>query len=202
MTLRHTLTALALVFCVASGAYAQDTLPDPDAPRFRVQVFGDVMADFGARVSAYAALRDEMAQGLPPLQVDEPGEVQKRVRALAAKIRAARKGAKRGDIFTAAISRRFQDALRRMDENTWADIADDNPGDFSKHVNDSYPEKKTFSTVPANILALLPQLPADVEYRFLNRHLILLDTRASLIVDWIPFAIQCADGDDKSSCHK
>jgi hypothetical protein len=160
------------------------------------------MADFTARVSAYTSLRSELEKGLPPLTVDEPGRVQAAVRALAEKIRVARARARRGDIFTPAIARAFKKALRNVDESTWGDIADDNPGEFAARINASYPEHKTFSTVPPNILAILPRLPEEMEYHFLGRHLILLDTRSSVIVDWIPLAIQCADGDDKPSCHR
>ena len=57
-------------------------------------------------------------------------------------------------------------------------------------INGTYPEDKPLSTVPPNILAVLPRLPDDIQYRFLGRHLILLDTRANVILDRIPFAIQ------------
>jgi hypothetical protein len=38
-------------------------------------------------------------------------------------------------------------------------------------------------------LALLPDLPDGVEYRFVGTHLILRDARANLIIDHIPNAI-------------
>ena len=204
MTLRHTPLAAALVLLFVSTSYAQEPASDPKtgAPRFQVEVFGDVMADFSARVAAYARMRSELEKGLPPLRVDEPVRVRQAVDALAARIRAARPDAKRGEIFTPAISREFRKALLQTDDSTWADIVDDNPGEFSKRVSGSYPEKKPFSTVPPNILAVLPRLPDSMEYRFLGRHLILLDTRASVIVDWISYAVGCGDSDDKSACHR
>jgi hypothetical protein len=106
----------------------------------------------------------------------------------------ARAEAKEGDIFTPPISVEFRKALRlEMNAATWAALRDDNPGEFSPQINGSYPERKPLSTVPPSILAVLPRLPDDIEYRFLGRHLILLDTRASVILDRIPYAIQCAD---------
>ena len=36
----------------------------------------------------------------------------------------------------------------------------------------------------------LPKLPEDLEYRFVSRTMILLDTHANLIVDFVPNAIQ------------
>jgi hypothetical protein len=200
----RTSIALALIVACASMGYAQDAKTDqtPEPPRFKVEIFGDVMADFSARVSAYVELRDELRKGTPALAVGDPAQVRHAVDALAARIRVARAGARRGDIFTPTISREFKKVLVQTDDTTWADIVDDNPGEFSTRINGTYPEKKPFSTVPANILAALPRLPDDVEYRFLGRHLILLDTRASVIVDWIPYAMGCGDSDDKSSCHR
>jgi hypothetical protein len=61
-------------------------------------------------------------------------------------------------------------------------------------VNGAYPRKQPLSTVPSNILAALPRLPDDVEYRFVGRHLILLDIRARVILDRIPYAIESAQG--------
>jgi hypothetical protein len=49
------------------------------------------------------------------------------------------------------------------------------------------------STVPANVLSVLPELPPDIQYRFLGRHLVLHDTRANVIVDRMRCAIQCRD---------
>ena len=60
----------------------------------------------------------------------------------------------------------------------------------------SYPNEKPLSTVPRNILAALPRLPDDIQYRFLGRHLILRDTRANVILDRIPYAIQRRDCDE------
>jgi hypothetical protein len=200
----RTSLAIALILACASVGYAQDAKTDqkPEPPRFKVEIFGDVMADFSARVSAYVELRDELRKGTPALAVGDPAQVRHAVDALAARIRVARAGARRGDIFTPTISREFKKVLVQTDDTTWADIVDDNPGEFSTRINGSYPEKKPFSTVPPNILAALPRLPDDLEYRFLGRHLILLDTRASVIVDWIPYAMGCGDSDDKSGCHR
>jgi hypothetical protein len=80
--------------------------------------------------------------------------------------------------------------LLEIDAKTWAAIMDDNPGKFPVHINGSYRDGKPLSTVPPNILAVLPRLPDDIQYRFLGRHLILFDTRASVILDRIPHAIQ------------
>jgi hypothetical protein len=43
------------------------------------------------------------------------------------------------------------------------------------------------------MLAVLPRLPDDVWYRFLERDLILHDSRANIILDRIDDAIRCDD---------
>ena len=112
---------------------------------------------------------------------------------LANKIRLARAGATEGEIFTAAISVTFKNLLiREVDEGTLAAVMDDNPGEFAHPINGTYPDGKPFATMPVNILAALPQLPADLEYRFTGHHLILVDTRANVILDRMPCAIDCA----------
>jgi hypothetical protein len=200
MRLRLTSLAVALIVSVASVCYAQPATTNQtrDTPDFTVQVWGYIVADFSARVWDYSELRSELEKGLPPLTVtDDAAEIRRAVHALAKRIRVARAGAKQGDMFTPTISVEFRKALTlEMDANTWAAIMDDNPGEFSNQINGTYPDEKPLSTVPPNILAALPRLPDDIQYRFLGRHLILLDTRANMILDRIPYAIQCRDCDE------
>ena len=205
MRLRLTSLAAGLVILLASVGYAQTatTKQDRDTPDFRVQVWGYIMADFSTRVWDYFELRNELERGLPPLTVtDDPGEIRRAIHALAKRVRVARAEAKQGDLFTPAISLEFRKVLIvEMDADTWAAIMDDNPGEFSNQINGTYPEDKPLSTVPPNILAVLPRLPDDIQYRFLGRHLILLDTRANLILDRMPCAIERADRDE-GTCRR
>ena len=111
---------------------------------------------------------------------DDPAQIRSRELALASKIRLARNGAKQGAIFTRTISVEFRRALlAEMSSDTRETLRDDNPGAFSHAINGTYPKTKPFSTVPINILAALPRLPDDIEYRFVGRHLVLHDTRAN-----------------------
>jgi hypothetical protein len=61
-------------------------------------------------------------------------------------------------------------------------------------VNAPYPDKAPRSSVPATILLSLPELPKGLEYRFLGRHLILLDSMSNLIVDYLPEVVPKAIG--------
>jgi hypothetical protein len=153
-------------------------------------VWGDQVTTFTSRLEAYVALRNQLETGLP-----RPAS-----HALAERIRAARAKARQGDLLTPALSLEIQKSLRReIDAHTWKVIMDDNPGEIPSQVNDEYKEGKPLATMPPNILAALPRLPADIEYRFVDRHLILLDSRAKMILDRIPYAIRDPGGEQ--SCR-
>jgi hypothetical protein len=196
--------AMALTFVVASGGGGTNRLVEaeqqPEAPNFKIEILGYIVADFSSRVQNYFDLRTKLEIGLPALVVTEdPREIAIAEVALARRIRVAREEATRGDIFTPAISVELKKLLQfAMNATTWAALMDDNPGEFSHHVNGNYSKRKALSTVPPSILAVLPTLPDDIEYRFIGRDLILRDTRANVILDWIPDAIRCADCKESS----
>jgi hypothetical protein len=191
-----TVAVIALLVVRSVSVSAQGVPPDAQVPVFKVQIFGEVLADFTSRIDSYAALRNELERGLPPRVVTESAaEILQRTRALAERIRAARKNAKEGDIFTGTVGAEFRKALQaQADLLTCAALADDNPGKQSVRINGSYPEHDPLSTMPANVLASLPRLPEDVEYRFAGKHLILFDTRAGVLLDRLPSAIKCSGG--------
>jgi hypothetical protein len=176
-----------MIFCVLAAAAS----PTAQPPGCEPPVWGDTVTVFDSRVKAYLALRDKLEGSLPrPIATGTLAEVSAARRTLAAHIRAARERAKQGDLFTAAIATEIRKSLRpAIDAHTWKVIMDDNPGEVPSQVNDEYREGSPLATMPPNVLAALPRLPEDLEYRFVERHLILLDTRARVIVDRIPYAI-------------
>jgi hypothetical protein len=153
-----------------------------------------LLADFSARVQKYHDLRDKLDEGAArQTQHKDPGKIVAEKQTLADRVRAARFGAKPGDIFTPEVQpvlkRLLKPAFKGTDgaenKNT---IAEEKPAVALK-VNSPYPEKEPLSTVPPDVLKQLPQLPKDLEYRFVRKHLILFDSRANLIVDVLPNAI-------------
>jgi len=155
------------------------------------QVSQSVDADFERRVAAYVELRTAQQAGLPTLTgADDPAEVRKVELALAERIRTARPRATQGDIFSTDMAAAVRRTLREhMDPATRKAIADETIGRFPHQVNDAYPKSAALSTMPPNLLALLPALPADLQYRFVGGDLVLHDIRSNLIVDRIPEAI-------------
>jgi hypothetical protein len=185
--------ALILASVLIAATQPAASAPDAQLPDFRIEVWGFAIADFSARMDAYAALRRELEQGLPALKVtNDPAEIVRTENMLAIRIRQARRHARRGDIFTPNIRAAFRELLRsRTTPGTCELIKDDNPGEFGYDVNGTYPKTQPVSTVPASMLAVLPRLPADIQYRFLRRDLILHDLRANVILDRIENAITC-----------
>jgi len=183
----------AAVMMFLAPAFAQQQPAQLPVVEFNVEVLGDALSDFTAKMDAYAALRRSLQEGLPELAVtDRPIEIRQAEQLLAQRIREARAGAGRGDIFTEKIRRGFRQLLRPVTNAATCEvIRDDNPGEFSYAVNSDYPKNKPFSSVPAAMLAVLPRLPEDVWYRFLDHDLILHDSRANIILDRIDNAIRC-----------
>ena len=56
-------------------------------------------------------------------------------------------------------------------------------------VNHKYPPSVPLQSTPPTLLVNLPQLPPGLEYRVVGHHLVLMDSKANLIVDYIPNAI-------------
>jgi hypothetical protein len=177
-------------------------------PDYRVRVQGyfdsDALRDFGRRVRGYVELRNDLQTGIPTLKITvDADEIERAEEALARRIRRARAEAKRGDILAPPIAGQIKKMLVvEVDAKTLAAIMDDNPGEFRFRLNGTYPKDRPLSTVPPNLLALLPALADDVEYRFVGRNLILRDTRANIVIDTIPYALTCRDCDDDDEQHK
>lgn len=151
--------------------------------------------DFVQRVNAYVDLHKRLEATLPKLpQEASPEAIDKYQRALAALIRKERTGARRGDIFVPAAQKAIKAVLARVfgapdGKQLKASIMDENPVDAPISINGRYPSTVPLSTVPPQVLASLPKLPPEIEYRFVGDRLILLDTHAYLIVDYIDNAL-------------
>ena len=68
-------------------------------------------------------------------------------------------------------------------------IMDENPPGLALKVNMLYPEDRPLATMPPEVLKDLPKLPEELDYRFVGDDLILLDTHAHVIVDFIAGAM-------------
>jgi len=199
MNLRRLAPSLGLLLMYPAVATAQVAANRGiDQPDFTVIVQGtfdaETLAEFTKRIEDYAALRAKLEKGLPPLvPTDNADAIERFEHRLAERIRGAR-AAHRGQIFAPSMVRQVKQMLAvRADPQTIAAMMDDGPAEFDVDVNDTYSKRRSLATMPPNILLTLPDLPRDIEYRFVGRHLILRDARANMIIDEIPFAFHCQD---------
>jgi hypothetical protein len=153
-----------------------------------------VLAQFHCAVREYVGLHRMLEIPLPTQTLtSDPEEIRRATDALATAIRAARAGAKQGDVFTkqgglmirarvhAALDRHAYDAtvlLHAMQADT-----EGPPPPLA--VNRPFPWHAGNAMWPL-MLQELPALPEELEFRFVGRDLVLLDVHANLIVDILP----------------
>jgi hypothetical protein len=148
------------------------------------------LQQFEARLKDYVALHRKVEADLPKLpKKATPEEIDRNQRALGERIAAARRNARPGELFTPAmqalVKRTLQEVLGGPGGKALkASIMDENPGLPKMAVNSRYPDQVPLSTMPPQVLASLPALDEDLEYRFIGRRLVLLDVHAHLIVDF------------------
>jgi hypothetical protein len=180
--------ALSVSLGCGTGEARQDKV-NPDAA---------TLQDFQRRIEAYIKLRNRADNGAPPLkETSDPAKIKAAQMELAKRIREHRANARRGDILTPQVEKLFRrllyPELKGPDAaETKETIKDDapKPGAVPFKVNATYPENQPLPTVPPDLLARLPKLPEELEYRIIDKHLILRDIDANLIVDYMPNVIR------------
>jgi len=179
---------LFVFLCAPVGVYSQQPV-NPDSL---------IAQDFENRVADYVKIHKLAEAKVPSLKpTDSPASIAVREDGFARAIRAARPGARQGDIFTPAISAEFRRLIAitmrgRNAARIRASLAHAEPVDPQIAVNGSYPMRAgvPLQSTPPTLLLNLPQLPHEVEYRIVGRSLVLRDVKANLIVDFMPRAIQ------------
>jgi hypothetical protein len=189
---------LGLGLVVALGSPNQPRAPTASG-RQPAQNVSDaaVLTDFQARVHEYAVLHRCLEGPVPTVAVsDNWTEVHAAIQALAAKIRVARKAARRGEIFSPDIERVFRRTIGECLQGCNIDdlltsLNEENPDGLVlvPRVNGAWPDEASYGPMPPHLLAALPPLPEELQYRFMNRDLVLLDVHANVIVDFIRKAL-------------
>ena len=168
-----------LILCLL--AVATGSVPNPPNPAFQ---------EFETRLKDYVALHRKLEEALPKLpDKASPEEIDRNQRQLGKRIAASRSDSRPGEFFTPAIQdlvrASLKDVLNDMGKkNLMGSIMDENPGPIKLAINTRYPDEVPLSTMPPPILAALPPLEEELEYRFIGRRLVLLDVHAHLIVDY------------------
>jgi hypothetical protein len=147
---------------------------------------------FSARVNAYLEFRSDFTEMVPPLRMAPNAAILDTASdALARALRAARPEAKQGDIFApdiaAAFRYRIQEVLWRMPYPPAAlmeNLALEAPHPVRLGVNERF--DGAYGELPECVLSVLPELPRELQYRFVGADLVLVDTEARMIVDILP----------------
>ena len=165
-----------------------------------------VFEPFQKAVEQYWKVREQAAKkALKHSEKATPEQIAARTQQLRESIGIARAGAKQGDVFVPAVRDPFVAVIRSevkgpAGKSAKVTIMDENPrspgvpGNVRVIVNGSYPSSTPRSTLPPSLLLRLPTLPDGLEYRFVGRTLILEDTEAAMIIDFIPNALPGGSG--------
>ena len=150
---------------------------------------------FEERVKAYVKLREQLEEKTPKVSKDAtPEQIEAYQKAFEEVVRAARAGAKQGDVFTPdaaqyvrlTIRQEFKGKDRQELRKT---ILEADTKGVPLRVNYPYPDNKELTEMPPTLLLKLPQLPKQVKYRFVGHNLLLVDRENTLIVDYMPNAL-------------
>lgn len=187
-TLRATMCVVALAALPASAVGRLQT-PTP-----AVNPTGAAVHAFQQKVAEYVKLHNEAETKVPNLaETSDPAKIAAREVALGRTIRQMRAGARPGDIFIAE----FQPYLRTLVRRDFAErprgdrqaLAEEQPKTMALEVNMTYPTSIPLATFPGKLLRSLPDLPPELEYRIVGRHVILRDVKANIIVDFVRDAL-------------
>ncbi len=206
MTVIRSMGVIGLACVLGAGTAHAQKPPTPqisDATRAKAAATNAnpealVLVDFQKRVNAYMAIHKAAAKdSLSIKETKNPGEIKAAQLALAAHIRAARANARPGDVLTPEIRNKFRRLMfpeltgtagREVKAELEEDVHEKDEGTPKKvtyKVNAAYPEGNALPTTPTNILMSLPKLPEELEYRIVDKNLILRDVQANIIVDFI-----------------
>lgn len=153
----------------------------------RVNPTAEGVAAYQKRVAAYLELRRDLTKKIREVkETGDPAKISSREKALGQAIAAARQGAKAGDIFgdlsPFLLKILAEDWQSRAPADRKAALAE-LPANLKLTINEPYPTTQPLATVPSRLLARLPVLPEELEYRLADRQLLLRDRDANLIVD-------------------
>ena len=178
MNCRYTIRVAMLLLAVATSWALDDA---------------QIVRDFQARVASYVEL--EKQQAGPVKATDSPSKLEQDKDQRAEKVRSARTGARQGDIFTPEIAAYFRRQIAATlaghdGRKVRSTLRHAEPlPDLHLEVNARYPQNIPLQSTPPTLLLNLPRLPDKLQYRIVGRALLLYDTEADLIVDYVPNAV-------------
>jgi hypothetical protein len=194
--------AVLAIIAIAAGASVPAQIPQLPAPGPAEPVLQEIVAmqAFEDRVTRYVLQHRLLEATVPPLQpTRDVRQIDMAVQALAVRIRLARTDARPGDLITPEAGLVFRRRIAACLTAEWAAVLADNAAEVEEEgvpagppvvlrVNMTWPEPVPFGVVPPQLLAALPRLPDELQYRIVGNALVLWDHHANLIVDFLPDA--------------
>ena len=181
----RTFFVVVLTGLLSVTAIAQDSTPNQP-----------IAEAFEKRVKAYVKLREGIEEKMPKLSTEaKPEEIEVHKKKLQDSVRAARVGAKHGDIFTpdavALIRNIIKEEFKGKDrvELRKTVLVEAEVKSLPLRVNYPYPETKEQLEMPPTLLLKLPQLPKQIRYRFVGDNMLLVDRENGLIIDFMTNAV-------------
>lgn len=189
----------AAILCIATVGYDvraqlyfQQTHESPKLSPHDKQL----VETFQKRAKKYAKMREKLEEKMPKLSKEaKPEEIQNHKQQFQERVRAARAGAKHGDVFTkqamAYIRGIIKDEFKGKERVEFRDtvLREADTKAVPLRVNYPYPESEELLEMPATLLLRLPQLPKQLRYRFVGQNLLLVDRENGLIVDYMTNAL-------------
>jgi hypothetical protein len=180
--------AVMIIFPLASITEAAARHQEPTAVSAQEK---RTIATFEKRVKDYVKLRNRVKAKAPKLSKDStPEQIAAFEKAFSEALRAARAGAKPGDLFTPEVAQLFRATLKgdfkpAEKKEIRKVVLEAEAARAPLRVNYPYPDSSEFTEMPAKVLLRLPQLPKEVKYRYVGRNLFLVDTDNNLIIDYM-----------------
>lgn len=178
---------LVMSFVSVGRVHSQTTLPA--APQLSPEE-KKLVAAFERHVKDYLEQRNAIKKKLKPLSKDAtPEQIDVYQKSFVSQLQAMRAGTTQGYIYRPQFAEYVRSVIQtefppKDKAEIKAVILEADTKGVPLKVNHPYPETKEFSQIPPKLLLKLPQLPKEVKYRFTGRHLLLVDSDNSLIVDY------------------
>jgi hypothetical protein len=154
-----------------------------------------VMDNFENRVKDYLKLRKQIEGELHPLRSTGSQEtIAHHEHEMAERIRKTRRSAVQGAFFSPEIAAEFRRLIKLAMQGTDAthvhqSLLHAEPVRLQLRINASYPSGIPLQSTPPTLLANLPPLPPELDYRVVANNLVLRDAKANVILDFVPNAI-------------
>ena len=171
-----------------------DTKTKEQKEKSDVRMAPEIATEFQKRVNAYASFSLKLAATLPKLPKEAtPQQIDQDQRAFEKLVVQERRDAKPGDLFIPEMQTYVRTLLADVFEGPLGaaerKAVHDEPHPVRPVINKRYPDDVPLSTMPPRLLANLPKLPDQLEYRFVHNDLILMDVHAHIILDFIADAM-------------